>query len=130
MNNPVLSIQEICEQFVTPAIEKSGWDRELQISYCEDANFVHTQLNTEYVLYYKPNVPVAVISVTESDKVIRQRNTVFLSHWQESVTFAKNFQKNMTEYRGILIAIQKEFFNKNNYKQPVFYQSCSTPTIL
>jgi hypothetical protein len=70
MNKKSLSKQEICEQILTPAIEKSGWDRDLQISYCEDVNFVHTQLHTEYVLYYKPHVPVAVISVTENDTEI------------------------------------------------------------
>ena len=70
MNKSSLSIKELCEQFITPAIEKSGWDRELQISFCEDVDFSYTQLNTEYVLFYKPNIPIAVISVTENDTEI------------------------------------------------------------
>jgi len=32
----IFSIKELCEQFIAPTIEKSGWDRELQISFCED----------------------------------------------------------------------------------------------
>ena len=67
MSKLALSKQELCEQFVTPAIEKSGWNRELQISFCDDEDFVYSQFNTEYVLFYKPNIPVAVISVTEND---------------------------------------------------------------
>jgi hypothetical protein len=42
----------------------------LQISFCEDDNFVHSEFNTDYVLFYKLNVPVAVISVTENDAEI------------------------------------------------------------
>ena len=70
MRKITFSIQEFCQQFITPAVEKSGWDRELQISFCEDVDFAYAQLNTEYVLLYKPNIPVAVISVTENDTEI------------------------------------------------------------
>ncbi|GHV28019.1 hypothetical protein FACS1894176_10360 [Bacteroidia bacterium] len=70
MNMKSLSKNDLCTQFITPALEKSGWDRELQISFCEDENFVHSELNTDYVLFYKPNVPVAVISVTENNTEI------------------------------------------------------------
>ena len=67
MNKFKSSINEHSKLTLTPAIEKSGWDRELQISFCEDEDFVYSNLNTEYVLFYKPNIPVAVISVTESN---------------------------------------------------------------
>ena len=66
----MISIKELCEQILTSAIEKLGWDRELQISFCEDEDFVYSQFNTEYVLFYKPNIPVAVISVTGNDTEI------------------------------------------------------------
>lgn len=65
--NVASSKNDICEKFITPVIIKSGWSRESQISFCGDIDFAYKQLDTEYVLYYKPNIPVAVISVTEKD---------------------------------------------------------------
>ena len=60
-------ISECCKYIITPAIENVGWKRYLQISFYEDIDFAYKHLNTEYVLYYKPNIPIAVISVTENN---------------------------------------------------------------
>lgn len=62
-----LSIKEICEQRVSPAIEARKWDRSSQISFCEDDDYEYNELDTEYVLFYKSGTPVAVISVVEAD---------------------------------------------------------------
>ena len=59
--------KELCEQIITPSIIRSGWCRESQISFCEDANFAYNRLNTDYVLYYQPNIPIAVITIIEQD---------------------------------------------------------------
>lgn len=64
------SINKICEQIVTPALKRSGWCRESQISFYKDIYFLDKRLDTEYVLYYKPNIPIAVISVTGNDTYI------------------------------------------------------------
>lgn len=61
------SIGNFCEHIITPALEKVGWIRYDQISYYEDADFEYKHLNTEYVLYFKPNIPIAVVSVTENN---------------------------------------------------------------
>ena len=58
-------VSKCCEHIITPSLEKVGWVRCSQISFYEDADFVYKHLNAEYVLYYKPNIPVAVISVTD-----------------------------------------------------------------
>lgn len=60
-------ISECCKCIITPVIEDVGWKRYLQISFYEDIDFAYKHLNTEYVLYYKPNIPIAVISVTENN---------------------------------------------------------------
>ena len=31
MNNKTLSERDICTKFITPALEKAGWDKQLQI---------------------------------------------------------------------------------------------------
>lgn len=66
--NTAFSINDICERIITPAIKKSGWSRESQISFCDDIDFAYKQLDTEYVLYYKSGIPVAVVSVIGKDK--------------------------------------------------------------
>lgn len=60
-------ISKNCEYIITPAIESVVWKRYLQISFYEDPEFAYKHLNTEYVLYYKPNIPIAVISITGND---------------------------------------------------------------
>lgn len=63
-------VSECCEHIITPALEKVGWIRYDQISFYEDADFAYKHLNTEYVLYFKPNIPIGVISVTENNTKI------------------------------------------------------------
>lgn len=60
-------ISECCEYVITPAIEKAGWMRYSQISFYEDIDYAYKHLSTEYVLCYKPGIPIAVISVTENN---------------------------------------------------------------
>lgn len=62
-----LSIKEICEQIIIPAIVAQKWDRSSQISFCEDDDYEYDELDTEFVLFYKSETPVAVISVVEAD---------------------------------------------------------------
>lgn len=62
-----LVVKRICEQIITPSLQKNGWNRELQISFCGDADFTYKYLNTSYVLYYTPDIPIAVISITENN---------------------------------------------------------------
>lgn len=65
--NTMSVIKELCKEVITPAIVQSGWDRSVQISFCEDSNFAYHYLNTEYVLFYAPNIPITVISVIEDN---------------------------------------------------------------
>ncbi|TVQ51953.1 MAG: DEAD/DEAH box helicase, partial [Spirulina sp. DLM2.Bin59] len=67
-----LSERDICTQFITPALVKAGWDIQRQIreevSFTAGRIYVKGNLTTrgkhrraDYILYYKPNIPVAVI---------------------------------------------------------------------
>jgi len=67
-----LSERDICTQFILPALKKSGWNIETQIreevSFTDGRIYVKgnkttrgTRKRADYILYYKPNIPVAII---------------------------------------------------------------------
>ncbi|MDB9495438.1 DEAD/DEAH box helicase family protein [Spirulina major CS-329] len=71
-NKQDLSERDICTQFITPALEKAGWDIRKQIreevSFTDGRIYVKGNLTTrgkrkraDYILYYKPNIPIAII---------------------------------------------------------------------
>ena len=71
------SERDICTKFITPALREAGWDEMLQIreevSFTKGRIVVRGKLVTrgegkraDYVLYYKPNIPVAVIEAKDN----------------------------------------------------------------
>jgi type I restriction enzyme R subunit len=77
MNKKKLSERDICTKFITPALEKAGWDTLTQVreefSLTKGRIIVRGQLHTraknkraDYVLFYKPNIPIAVIEAKEN----------------------------------------------------------------
>ena len=69
-----LSERDICTKFIQPALEKVGWDTLTQIreevSFTEGRIYVRGNLTSrgkqkraDYILYYKPNIPIALIEV-------------------------------------------------------------------
>ncbi|WP_136516222.1 EcoAI/FtnUII family type I restriction enzme subunit R [Geomonas edaphica] len=76
-----LSERDICTQYITPAIIKAGWDLHRQVR--EEVTFtagkiiVRGKLHTrgkskraDYLLYYKPNLPIAVIEAKDNNHTI------------------------------------------------------------
>ena len=72
-----LSERDICSKFITPAIAKAGWDLHAQIreevSFTKGRIIVRGKLHTrgqqkraDYILYYKPNLPIAVIEAKDN----------------------------------------------------------------
>ena len=72
-----LSERDICSKYITPAITGAGWDLLTQIR--EEVTFtkgrvivrgkLHTrgeQKRADYVLYFKPNIPIAVIEAKDN----------------------------------------------------------------
>src|SRR6476659_6764647 len=71
MDKRSLSERDICTKFITPALRRAGWDEMLQIR--EEVGFTKGRIivrgklvtrgqakRADYVLYYKPNIPVAL----------------------------------------------------------------------
>ncbi len=77
MDKRRLSERDICTKFITPALRKAGWDELLQIR--EEVGFTKGRIivrgklvtrgqakRADYVLYYKPNIPVALIEAKDN----------------------------------------------------------------
>jgi len=69
--------QDVCRIFITPAIQKAGWDNATQIR--EQVTFTDgkievrgntykrgKQKRADYILYYKPNIPLAVVEAKDN----------------------------------------------------------------
>ena len=72
-----LSERDICSKFITPALEKAGWDLQKQVreevSFTAGRIYVKGNLwargkgkRADYILYYKPNIPVAIIEAKDN----------------------------------------------------------------
>ena len=72
-----LSERDICTKFITPALRRAHWDEMLQIR--EEVTFTKGRIivrgklvargeakRADYILYYKPNIPIAVIEAKDN----------------------------------------------------------------
>ena len=77
MDKRTLSERDICTKFITPALRKAGWDEMLQIreefSFTKGRIIVRGKLvsrgkskRADYILYYKPNIPLAIIEAKDN----------------------------------------------------------------
>lgn len=81
MNKKALSERDICTKFITPALVAAGWDvltqvRE-EVSFTNGRVIVRGRMSTrgevkraDYILYYKPNIPIAVIEAKDNNQVL------------------------------------------------------------
>lgn len=78
MDKKTLSERDICSKFITPALEDTGWDLHSQIReefpLTAGRIIVRGKLHAraknkraDYVLFYKPNIPIAVIEVKDNN---------------------------------------------------------------
>ena len=77
MDKRSLSERDICTKYITPALESSGWDIRSQVS--EEVTLTQgriivkgktykrgKQKRADFILYYKPNIPIALIEVKDN----------------------------------------------------------------
>nr|WP_206155948.1 type I restriction endonuclease [Chitinophaga fulva] len=83
MNKRSLSERDICTKYITPALEKAGWDKHVQ--FLEEVSFTDGKIcvrgkvtargkkgkRADYILYYKPNIPIAIIEVKDNNHTVR-----------------------------------------------------------
>lgn len=77
-----LSERDICTKYITPAIEKAGWNKQTQlleeVSFTDGKIYVRGKLTArgnrkraDYILYYKPNIPIAIVEAKDNNHSIR-----------------------------------------------------------
>jgi type I restriction enzyme, R subunit len=77
-----LSERDICTKFITPALEKAGWNKQTQlleeVFFTDGKIYVRGKLTArgerkrvDYILYYKPNIPVAIIEAKDNKHSVR-----------------------------------------------------------
>ncbi|RIV18152.1 restriction endonuclease [Fibrisoma montanum] len=75
MDKRSLSERDICTKFITPALEKAGW----KDKFLEEVSFTDGRIRVvgkmtsrgkskraDYILYYKPNIPVAIVEAKDN----------------------------------------------------------------
>src|SRR6202051_3860052 len=78
MDKRSLSERDICTKFITPALRQAGWDEMLQIR--EEVGFTKGRIivrgklvtrgkakRADYILYFKPNIPIALIEAKDNN---------------------------------------------------------------
>jgi type I restriction enzyme R subunit len=82
INKKNLSERDICTKFIAPAIEKAGWDKMTQlleeVSFTDGKIYVRGKLTArgarkraDYILYYKPNIPIAIVEAKDNKHSVR-----------------------------------------------------------
>lgn len=82
LDKKLLSERDICTKYITPAIEQAGWNRLTQfleeVSFTAGKIYVRGKLTArgekkraDYILFYKPNVPIAIIEAKDNKHSVR-----------------------------------------------------------
>ena len=78
MDKRSLTERDICTKFILPAVKRAGWDEMVQIReevyFTKGRIIVRGKLVTrgkakraDYILYYKPNIPIALIEAKDNN---------------------------------------------------------------
>ena len=81
MDKKALSERDISTKYITPALKSSGWDIKTQIreevSFTAGKIFVRGKLvqrgkqkRADYILYYKPHLPIAIIEAKDNNHTL------------------------------------------------------------
>ena len=81
MPKRLLSERDICTKFISPAIENAGWNKLTQyleeVSFTDGKIYVKGRLTSrgvkkraDYILYYKPNIPAAIIEAKDNKRTV------------------------------------------------------------
>lgn len=96
INKKSLSERDICTKYITPAIEKSGWGRDThfleEVYFTDGRIYVRGRLvargkakKADYILYYKPNIPIPLPPLAEQTRIVEKLN-ILMQHCDELKT--------------------------------------------
>lgn len=81
MDKRTLTERDICTKFILPAVKRAGWDEMVQVReevyFTKGRIIVRGKLVTrgkakkaDFVLYYKPNIPIALIEAKDNNRSV------------------------------------------------------------
>lgn len=81
MNKKDLTERDICTKYINPAIQRAGWNMKRQVReevFFTDGRIIvqgklharGTRKRADYILYYKSNVPIAIIEAKDNNKPV------------------------------------------------------------
>ena len=78
VDKKALSERDICTKFISPAVQRAGWDMQMQLR--EEVYITKGRIlvrgrmtkraagkRVDYILYYKPNIPIAIIEAKDNN---------------------------------------------------------------
>lgn len=93
-----MSERDICTKYITPLVEKAGWDRLIQLK--EEVTFADGKIyekekltvrgkrkRADYILYYKPNIPIAIIEAKDNKHSVRAGMQQALDYASSKMSF-------------------------------------------
>ena len=130
-NKKSLSERDICTKFITPAIKQAGWDIQKQVreevSFTDGRIYVRGHLTArgkrkraDYILYHKPNIPVAIIEAKDNNHAMgagMQQALDYAAILDIPSVFASNGDGFIFHDRTATYAIEKELTN-NQFPTP------------
>ena len=94
MNKKALSERDICTKFIIPAVKHAGWDEFTQIR--EEVSFTRGRIivcgrlvtrgkakRADCILYYRPNLPLAIIETKDNTHSIGDGIQQALDHGRD-----------------------------------------------
>ena len=98
-----LSESDICDRYITPAIERAGWVNHQwrrEFSFTDGPIIVRGKLvargkrkRVDYLLFYKPNIPIALIEAKKNTKPVgagMQQGLEYADHLDVPFVFSSN----------------------------------------
>ncbi|HTA82280.1 MAG TPA: DEAD/DEAH box helicase family protein [Bacteroidia bacterium] len=93
MSKKELTERDICTKYITPAIKQAGWDIDVQVReekfFTAGRIYVKGKMHVrgkkkraDYILYYKPNIPIAIIEAKDNNHSVK-------SGIQQALDYAK-----------------------------------------
>jgi len=132
MSKKSLSESDVCAKYITPAIIEAGWDEALQIrrevSFTKGRIIVRGKLHTrgeqkraDYILYYKANIPLAVIEAKDNKHSVGSGMQQALNYAETldiPFVFSSNGDGFLCHDRTGLAALTEQEYSLTNFPSP------------
>ena len=133
-----LSERDIITKYILPAIEASGWDKQTQIreevSFTAGRIFVKGRLTkrgekkrADIILYYKPNIPVAVVEAKDNNHAVgagMQQALEYAETLDVPVAISSNGDGFVIQYRKNCADVVSENADKEHFPTPAELWEC------